>query len=388
MGIGLSAGPPSSAELSGLRPARVHVDLTRLRSNYVELRARAGLPLMPVVKADAYGHGATRVALCLEQLGVQALAVAHVDQGVGLRLAGVRAPIVVLAGDPQQLALAARHDLEVVISTPEMLRAVLAGGLPRLSVQVKLDSGMTRLGFADEDFVVAAESLASCDHVELTGAMTHLASADEDAGVTREQLDRFDRALDQLASRDIRPRWVHAANSAGIAHLRASHTLARPGLLLYGLSTRPLSPEVPVRPVMTVSGRVIALRDVPAGTRVSYGGRFTASRGSRIATVMLGYADGVPPSLATAVGAGFSLGGRLAPVAGSVCMDMTMLDVSERPDVAVGDDAILFGDAPNAWDVAGWAQTHAWQILTGIGSTLPRIYVEDGQVVDLDHRQP
>lgn len=388
MGIGLSAGRPTSAELQGLRTARVRVDLTRLRSNYTELRAKAGLPLMPVVKADAYGHGATKVALCLEDLGVQALAVAHVDQGVGLRLAGVRAPIVVLAADPQQLALTARHDLEVVISTPEMLRTVLGGGLPRLAVQVKLDSGMTRLGFDDESFVQAAESLARCDQVDLTGAMTHLASADADAQATGEQLDRFDRALDRLARHDIRPRWVHAANSAGIAHLRPSHTLARPGLLLYGLTTRPLAPDIAVRPVMTVSGRVIAVRDVPAGTRVSYGGRFEASGDARIATVMLGYADGVPGSLAGAAGAGFSVRGRVAPIAGSVCMDMTMLDVTERPDVCVGDDAILFGDSPSAWDVASWAGTHAWQILTGIGSTLPRIYVEDDQVVDLDHRQP
>jgi alanine racemase len=388
VGIGLSAGRPTSAELQGLRPARVRVDLTRLRGNYVELRAKAGLPLMPVVKADAYGHGATKVALCLEDLGVQALAVAHVDQGVQLRLAGVRAPIVVLAADPQQLGLLARHDLEVVISTPEMLRTVLDGEHPRLSVQVKLDSGMTRLGFDDESFVSAAESLASCELVELTGAMTHLASADADAEVTRDQLDRFDHALDRLARHDIRPRWVHAANSAGIAHLRPSHTLARPGLLLYGLATRPLAPDVAVRPVMTVSGRVIAVRDVPAGTRVSYGGRFEASGGARIATVMLGYADGVPGSLAGVTGAGFSVRGRVVPIAGSVCMDMTMLDVSERPDVRVGDDAVLFGDAPTAWDVADWAGTHAWQMLTGIGSTLPRIYVEDDQVVDLDHRQP
>ncbi len=388
MGLGLSTAEPTAAELSGLRPARVRVDLTRLRGNYKELRAKAGLPLMPVVKADAYGHGATKVALCLEQLGVQVLAVAHVDQGVQLRLAGVRAPIAVLAAEPQQLALAARHDLEVVISTPEMLQAVLTGGLPRLAAQVKLDSGMTRLGFDEEGFLEAAESLARCEHVRLTGAMTHLASADEDAEVTREQLDRFDAALDRLASRDIRPRWIHAANSAGVAHLRASHTLVRPGLLLYWLSTRPLSPDVAVRPVMAVSGRVIALRDVPAGTRVSYGGRFTASRDSRIATVMLGYADGVPRSLADAEGAGLSVRGRLAPIAGSICMDMMMLDVTERPDVAVGDDAVLFGDSPDAWDVAGWAGTHAWQILTGIGSTLPRIYVEGDRIVGLDHRQP
>jgi alanine racemase len=253
---------------------------------------------------------------------------------------------------------------------------------------VKLDSGMTRLGFDDGSFVDAAVSLAGHEKVRLTGAMTHLASADEDVEVTAEQLDRFDRALDRLARHDIRPRWVHAANSAGIAHLRRSHTLARPGLLLYGLSPRPLAPQVAVRPVMTVSGRVIALRDVPAGTRVSYGGRFTATRKARIATVMLGYADGVPRSLADAAGAGFSLNGRVAPIAGNVCMDMTMLDVTERSDVTVGDDAILFGDSPSAWDVADWAGTHAWQILTGIGSTLPRIYVEDDQVVDLDHRQP
>ena len=154
----------------------------------------------------------------------------------------------------------------------------------------------------------------------------------------------------------------HAGASAALAFLRPTHTLLRPGLLLYGLRPRPLSPDVDVRPVMTVAARVCLVREIAAGTPVSYGGRWVAPRPSRIATVPVGYADGVPRTDAMRDKGQLSIGAGRFAVAGTVCMDFTMLDVTDRPGTAEGEEAVLFGDDPSAWEVAEWAGTTVWQV--------------------------
>jgi len=379
-----------AAVLDGLRPARATVDLDRLAGNYRALQSLAPVPLMPVVKADAYGHGAARVGRHLQGLGAERLAVAYVEEAVALRAAGVTVPIVVLAGFAQgQGKLLREHRLVPVVSTPRTLQWTLdaaLGSRTPLPVHVKVDTGMTRLGFAPQRFDQAVSRLAESGHVEVEGVMTHLASADEDEPVTRRQLDLFDECVTRLAKRGLRPRLVHAANSAGLAFLRATHTLARPGLLLYGVRPRPLCPAVSVRPVMTVSADIALIKDVAEGTPVSYGGRWVAPRPSRIATVPIGYADGVPRTDAMRDNGRMVVRGGRAPVVGTVCMDLTMLDVTARPEVAEGDEAILFGDDPTAWDVAERAGTNAWDTLTSVGSRVPRVYVEGGRVVGVESR--
>ena len=216
--------------------------------------------------------------------------------------------------------------------------------------------------------------------------MTQLAAADENPAVTDTQLDRLDAAVSDLARHGFRPRWIHGSNGAGLPFLRPTHTLARVGLLLYGLKPRPLAPAVEVQPVMTLVGRIVLIRDVAPGAAVSYGGRWVAARRSRIATVPLGYADGVPRTDAMREGGAFSLAGLRARVAGTVCMDLTMLDVTDRPDVREGDEAVVFGDDPTAWEVGEWAGTNAWQVLTSVGSRVPRLYVENGQIVGVESR--
>ena len=379
-----------AAVLDGLRPARATVDLDRLAGNYRALQSLAPVPLMPVVKADAYGHGAGRVGRHLQGLGAERLAVAYVEEAVALRAAGVTVPIVVLAGFAQgQGKLLREHRLVPVVSTPRTLQWTLdaaRGSRTPLPVHVKVDTGMTRLGFAPQRFDQAVSRLAESGHVEVEGVMTHLASADEDEPVTRRQLDLFDECVTRLAKRGLRPRLVHAANSAGLAFLRATHTLARPGLLLYGVRPRPLCPAVSVRPVMTVSADIALIKDVAEGTPVSYGGRWVAPRPSRIATVPIGYADGVPRTDAMRDNGRMVVRGGRAPVVGTVCMDLTMLDVTARPEVAEGDEAVLFGDDPTAWDVAERAGTNAWDTLTSVGSRVPRVYVEGGRVVGVESR--
>jgi len=374
--------------LALLRAARARIDLDRLAANYDAIRAAAGLPVMPVVKADAYGHGASTVARALVAKGVKHLAVAYVEEGVALRQSGVVIPIVVLAGfAPGQAPVLAPYDLTAVVSTPQTLAALIAHarGGTRPRAHVKADTGMGRLGFAAEAFVEAALRLRDAG-IEVEGAMTHLASADEDASLTARQLDRFDEAVARLAARGLRPPLIHACNSAGLAYIRPTHTLVRPGLMVYGVKPRPLSPEIDVRPVMQLSADIALVKNVATGTRVSYGGRWVARRPSRIATIPLGYADGVPRTDRMRDEGAFRIGHGRVPVAGTVCMDLTMADVTDRPDVVDGTEAVLFGDDPHAWDLAAWAGTNAWQILTSVGSRIPRVYVRDGRVVHVESR--
>jgi len=380
----------SDSLLAALRPARARLDLDRLAANYLAVAAAAGRPVMPVVKADAYGHGAARVSRHLVSLGAPMLAVAYAEEGAVLRAAGVRAPIVVLAGfAPGQVRTLVQHALIPVVGSPATLEGALrageAAGRP-YPVHVKVDTGMTRLGFTPSEVGEAAARLADSGRVEVEGIMTHFACADEDVTATGRQLDRFAQAVEELARRGIRPRWIHAANSAGLAHVRREDTLVRPGLILYGIRPRPLSPAIDVRPVMSVSADIALVREVAVGTPVSYGGRWVARRRSRIATIPFGYADGVPRTDAMRDHGELSVGGRRVPVAGNVCMDLTMADLTDAPGVGEGDEAVLFGDDPPVWEVADRAGTNAWEVLTSIGSRLPRVYVEGGQIVGIESR--
>lgn len=368
-------------ELLGLRPARARIDLDRLAANYAAVAAYAKVPLMPVIKADAYGHGAAPVGRRLVREGAAMLAVAYPEEGAELRAAGIDVPVIVLAGfGSGQVERLARERLTPIVSTAAQLAALLGAAERPARAHVKVDTGMSRLGFSADAFVEAAQRLSDSG-VDVEGVMTHLASADESPETTASQLDRFDEAVEALGRRGLRPPLVHAANSAGLAAVRPGHTLARPGLLLYGLRPRPLGPEVDVRPVMTLSADVSLVKEVPAGTSVSYGGRFTTAAPSRIATVPLGYADGVPRTDAMSERGAFAIRGRRASVAGTVCMDLTMLDVTDDGAVREGDEAVLFGDDPTAWDLADWAGTNAWQVLTAVGRRIPRVYVEGGRVV-------
>jgi alanine racemase len=358
--------------------AFARVDLARLAANYRAVAAFAGRPLMPVVKADAYGHGAPRVARVFESLGAPLLTVAYAEEAVAIRRAGVRVPILVLAGCwPGEEPVFLEHSLTpAVVSDATLEGAMSLARSGPVAVHVKVDTGMSRLGFTLGELAPLARRLVEAG-VAIEGLMTHLSSADEDAHTTEAQLDKFDIALADLEGHGHRPRWVHAANSAGLAFLRPTHTLVRPGLFLYGVRPRPLSPSLDVRPVMTLGARIAHVREVPGGTTVSYGARWVARRPSRIATIALGYADGVPRTEAMAVTGYLTIHDQRAPIAGTVCMDFVMADVTEIPEAVPGDEALVFGDAPTVWDVASRAGTTSWQVLTAVGPRVTRVYVND-----------
>jgi alanine racemase len=314
-------------------------------------------------------------------------AVAYVDEAIALRQAGITTPLLILTGfAPSELTDLLKFQLTPVISTPEQVRALqelpVDDARPGLAVHVKVDTGMSRLGFSLHEIEPVIHRLEDAEGILIEGLMTHLASADEDQAFTERQLDVFEEAVIRVETLGVRPRLIHAANSAGMMSTRDSHTAVRPGLLLYGLAPRPLGPQVEVKPALELRARVALVKTVAAGTPVSYGGRFVANRESRIATINAGYADGVPRTEAMREEGSVRRGPTSLKLAGTVCMDLTMLDATDAPDLSVGDEVTVFGDAPTAWDLAGWAGTNAWQVLTGVGARAPRRYKLAGEVVD------
>jgi alanine racemase len=320
--------------------------------------------ILAVVKANAYGHGLVPTALALAD--ADAFAVARLEEGMALRSAGVRTPIVVLEGvfNAAQLEEAAHHGFELVVHSPEQLALLESWhGAHRFGVWLKVDSGMNRLGFRPEEFPAAHEALTACAAVApRMRLLTHLANADAlDDPMTAEQIALFERTVAGLTlERSI-------ANSAGILGWPASHAdWVRPGLMLYGVS--PLAgrtaAELGLRPAMTLLSTVIAVRRVRPGERVGYGGRWTARRATTLAIVAVGYGDGYPRHIANGTPA--LVNGARACIAGRVSMDMVALDVTELPTVNVGASVVLWGEGLPAETVAPHAVTVPYELLCGV----------------------
>lgn len=336
-----------------------------LRANLAAVRRFAPRSrILAVVKANAYGHGLVPAALALAD--ADAFAVARLEEGMALRSAGVRTPIVLLEGvfNVAQLEEAAHHDFELVVHIPEQV-ALLAvwRRAHRFGVWIKIDSGMNRLGFRPEEFAAIHAQLAGCaavaPHMRL---LTHLANADVlDDPATSEQIALFERTVaGHTLERSI-------ANSAGILGWPASHCdWVRPGLLLYGVA--PLAgraaADFGLRPAMTLRSTVISTRRVRPGERVGYGGRWTARRDTALAIVAVGYGDGYPRHIANGTPA--LVNGARASIAGRVSMDMVALDVTDLPPVHVGASVVLWGEGLPAETVAPHADTVPYELLCGV----------------------
>lgn len=364
-----------------LRPTRATIDLGALIANARALAARAsGARVIAVIKADAYGHGAVPAARAL--LGARAadlLAVSTVDEGVELRDAGVGGPILILAGPfPGAHETVLARELTPVISDVADLEAFATVARRRgqpAGVHVEVDTGMARMGIPIADVPRAARALGAS--LVLEGIATHLASADVpgDAGAatTQAQLARFTQVRAALAGQGLTPALVHIANSAGILRFPEAHARAvRPGLALYGVLPTGV-PDAPLAPVLRWTSAIAVVRELPAGAPVSYGGLWTAPRASRVATIPVGYADGYPRRATGA--AQVIVGGTRCPVVGAVCMDLIVVDVTDVPAARVGDEVVLIGDGISPAEVAGWAHTIPYEVLTGVGKRVPRVYV-------------
>jgi alanine racemase len=367
-----------------MRAARAEVDLDAVAHNVAQLVERsAPAALCAVVKADGYGHGAIAVGTAALEAGATWLAVALIEEGAVLRKAGITAPILVLS-QPRlaDFDAAVHYDLRLSIYTPEGVEAAAdaasAEGRPA-RVHLKVDTGMHRVGASPERVLDLARRVRRRRELDLEAVWTHCAVADEpEDPFTEQQLNRFDEVVAALEAEGMCPPLRHAANSAaGLVHPRARYDLVRAGIAIYGIPPSPrLAGRADLRPAMQLAAEVSLVKRVRAGEGISYGRRHRFDRDTTVATVPIGYADGVPRRL-SAVGGQVLIGGRCHPIVGVVTMDQLMVDVGDA-DVAVGDEVVLLGRQGRASITADdWAvplDTIAYEVVCGIGPRVPRLY--------------
>lgn len=351
------------------------ISLSALRHNLRVLRRclPRGSRILAVVKDNAYGHGLIPVAQTLARAGCEEFGVACVAEGEELRGAGLRNPILLLGSTlPAEFSVALQHRLTITLSSLTEARelARLAGRMRRTAlVQVKLDTGMNRLGARLPEFQQLLSFVAQNPRLELVGTFTHLACADSDLSFTRRQL---------RASASLPPLWPHHwANTSAILHrLPGTQTHARPGLGLYGINPLSRSPSG-LRPVLSWKSKILLVRRVAKGETISYGASFRATRTMKVATVATGYAHGLPRALSNRGHA--LIHGRACPILGRVTMDMTLVDVSQLPRAGRNDEVVWLGQSgrrrQTAADLARDAGTIAWEIFTRLSPSLPRIFV-------------
>lgn len=371
-----------------LRPTWAEIDLSALQHNYstIKQRLREGARLMAVVKANAYGHGAVACARALEAIDADWFGVALPEEGSELRRGGVRRPIFCVGGFWQgQGEQLIEDEIVPAVFRLDMVeelnaRAKAAGRV--VEYHLKVDTGMGRLGVPDRDLPDLAEALSKFEHARLTGVLTHFADADgAETSFTEQQIARYWRAIEVLEARGFRIEWRHMANSAGIHAYPESHgTLARAGATLYGLTRDVLAPHpepFDLRPVMSLRSRIILLKQVPPGSPLGYGRTFTTKRESLIATIPIGYADGLRRGLSNQ--GKVLIRGHEVPIVGRVSMDLTILDVTDLDAVSVGDEVVLLGEQEgkriSAEDMAESVGTISYEIVTGISARVPRVYL-------------
>lgn len=367
--------------------AWVEIDLAALAHNVRQLRRFLSpkTALMAVVKADAYGHGAITVAQTACQAGATWLGVATIPEGIQLREAGIQAPILILGASntPEQVQALAHWNLQPTLCTPQqaLVFSETLGTLNRsLSVHVKLDTGMSRLGTPWQEAAEFVALVQGLPHLKIASIYSHLATADSpDPTVMRQQRDRFEEALALIKTTGMTPPRLHLANSAAaLSDPTLHYDMVRVGLATYGLYPAPhLKPVIDLKPVMKVKARVTQVKNISAGTGVSYGHQFVASRDMRLAAIAIGYADGVPRNLSNKMQV--LLRGQQVPQIGAITMDQLMLDVSAIPDLQTGEVVTLLGKEGNAEISADdWATTLgtiSWEILCGFKHRLPRVAV-------------
>lgn len=381
--------PRRAVPSDAVRPTRAEINLANLRHNLRVLAETAGTtPVYSVLKADGYGHGAKAVARTLERAGATGVCVALLEEAIELREAGIRVPIIVMGGYyGRAYGELLQHNLTPALHDTGQLEAlaeeVRFSGAEPVRAHLKIDTGMGRLGAMPCDVETLADSLRAHPEVQLEGLMTHFACADSDRSPTLdEQLDVFDQVTESFRALGIVPNVRHAANSSALFRsARSTLDLVRPGISLFGVQPHPgACPRL--RAVMRVQSEIIALRSLPAGTPVGYGASFKTQRQSCIATIAMGYADGLSRALSNR--GEVLVRGRRAPIVGVVSMDMTMVDVTDVPGVSLRDEVVLLGsqkgplgdDTIAAEELAERSGTIAYEVLTNISRRVPRFYRE------------
>jgi len=362
------------------RTTWLEVDLGAIARNLQHIRAAvAPAGVMAMVKADAYGHGIDLVAPHIEPL-VEYFGVALPEEGIHLRERGLKNPILVAGGVlPDQLPLLLRHDLTVTATSIDLLKALdqAAAALQvRARTHLKIDTGMERLGVREYEAEAFVQASLECQHIEVEGIFTHLANAERlDGEYSRMQLDRFEAVLSIYEKRGLpRPRLRHVCNSGGILHLPEGYMeLVRPGLLMYGIY--PLdepAPSIRVERALSWHSRVVLSKITRPGRPVSYGSTWKPDRETRLLTLPCGYGDGYSRRMSGR--SQVSINGRLYPQVGTICMDQCMVNVGDA-SIGAGETATLLGESITAENLAEWAGTNTYEVLTSINARVPRVAV-------------
>ena len=380
----MSVTAPGAGDATVIRPTVVEVSLARLTENLRAIETVvAPAAVMPIVKANAYGHGLVEVARHLVAQGARRLGVAFLEEAVALREAGVALPILVMGGIlGNQIPLFLRHGLTLTASSVDKLRQIDAAARDvgvSARVHLKIDTGMERIGVHYYNAHGLLEQAAECRHTVVEGIYSHFANADAaDLASARLQLARFLDVLQWYDKHGAAPPLRHMANSGAILQLRESHLdLVRPGILLYGVyPSAEVRRTIPVRPALAWKSRVVYFKVVTPGHPVSYGSTWQSDHPVRMVTVPVGYGDGYFRALSNI--ARVIIRGKKYPVVGRVCMDQIMVNI-EWETAYNGDEVVLLGAAGDETitceDVAGWAGTIPYEVLTNINTRVPRLYV-------------
>jgi alanine racemase len=376
-------------DTGSLRPTVVEVSLARLAENFRAIQAAvAPAAVMPIVKANAYGHGLVPVARHLASLGARSLGVAFLEEAVALREAGIAVPILVMGGIfGDQIPIFLRHGLTLTASSVDKLKQIdeIAGRVGvTATVHLKIDTGMERIGVHYYNARGLLERAAACARVRVEGIYSHFANADaEDLTSARLQLARFLEVLEWYDKQGVTPPVRHMANSGAVLQLRESHLdLVRPGILLYGVyPSLEVRKTIAVRPALSLRSRVVYFKVVTPGHPVSYGSTWQSDHPVRIVTVPVGYGDGYFRALSNV--AHVLIRGRKYPVVGRVCMDQIMVNI-EWETAYNGDVVTLLGadgdELITCEDLAEWAGTIPYEVLTNLNTRIPRVYLQGGAV--------
>ncbi len=366
------------------RPTWSEINLGAVRQNLACIRELItdGVDIMAVVKANAYGHGLSRISQVLVKGGVDYLGVATVDEALKLRSSGIKTPILVLGSVLEEEAKAAsRADITLTLCNDdllEILSKLAKRSKIRPRVHVKIDTGMGRIGVWHEEAVPFIKEAASRKGIELEGIYTHFSSAGRDELVTRMQIRDFEKVLDGTEKAGIKVKYRHAANSIATVDWEKAHlNLVRPGILIYGVYPKEsFRRYFKLRPVMNLKTKIVHLKEAPPGRSISYGRTYITQRHTRIATIPIGYADGYGRILSNKAEA--LVRGQYVRVVGMVTMDQTLLDVGNIKGVRVGDEVVLVGRQGEAEilieKIAKLAGTIPYEILSSVTDRVPRVY--------------
>ncbi|MGE5641478.1 MAG: alanine racemase [Byssovorax cruenta] len=363
-----------------MRPTYLEVNLPQLRKNLQAIRAHvAPAKVMPMVKANAYGHGVDGLALFIEP-DVDYFGVALVEEGVHLRQLGITKPILVAGGTlPEQIPLFLQYDLILTASSPELLAAAESAAEStnkKLTAHLKIDTGMERVGVHEYEAISFLEQSLQCKHVLIEGIYTHFANS-EDPQLThaRQQLERFQEVLRFYEKRSLPTPIRHMSNSAAVLQFPESHMdMVRPGVMFYGIYPVGVEHTVEIAPILKWRSQVAFSKITLPGRPVSYGSLWQSDVPTRIVTIPCGYADGYFRRMTNQ--AQVIVNGKKYPQVGRICMDQFMVNLGDD-EAQVGDEVVLLGDGITAYDLANWAGTNEYEVLTNISARVPRLYRTD-----------